>query len=98
MGFLRCDHRAYRRDAVWCEERVGLVDAGGFAARRYLAFVGAPLFPLALTVVIVLCSIPVGWLLRFDVGVLLAALVWIFVLLGGLLAAVARSACSLAGR
>ncbi len=70
------------------EERVGLVDAGGFAARRYLAFVGAPLFPLALTVVIVLCSIPVGWLLRFDVGVLLAALVWIFVLLGGLLAAV----------
>ena len=59
-----------------------------FAARRYSAFVGAPLFPLALTAVIVLCSIPVGWLLRFDVGVLLAALVWIFVLLGGLLAAV----------
>jgi hypothetical protein len=71
------------------EERVGLVDAGRFAARRYSAFVGAPLFPLALTVVIVLFSIPVGWLLRFDVGVLLAAFVWVFVLLGGLLAAVA---------
>ncbi len=39
-------------------ERVGLVDAAQFAAKRYAAFVGAPLFPLAGVAVIVLCSFP----------------------------------------
>lgn len=69
-------------------ERVGLVEAAQFAVKRYAAFVGAPLFPLVGVAVLVLCSLPVGWLLRFDVGVLIASLVWIFVLLGSLLAAV----------
>ena len=69
-------------------ERVGLVEAAQFAVKRYAAFVGAPLFPLAGVAVLVLCSLPIGWLLRFDVGVLIASIVWIFVLLGSLLAAV----------
>ncbi|MHB8865511.1 MAG: hypothetical protein ACYC6N_24305 [Pirellulaceae bacterium] len=70
------------------DERVGLRDAAQFAAKRYWAFLGAPLFPLAGIAVIVLCALPIGWLLRSEVGVLFASLAWIFVLLGSLLAAV----------
>jgi hypothetical protein len=70
------------------DERVGLVDAARFAARRYWTFVGTPLFQLALVALLVLLCLPAGWLLRFDVGAFLVALVWIFVLLGGVLAAV----------
>ncbi len=70
------------------EERIGLVDAARFVAGRYGAFVGSPLFALALMGVLVLGSVPVGWLLRWDVGVLVGALLWGFVLLGALLAAV----------
>jgi hypothetical protein len=69
-------------------ERVGLVDAAQFAAKRYLAFLGAPLFPLAGVTVVVLCALPIGWLLRFDVGVLLASIAWVFVLIGSILATV----------
>ncbi len=71
------------------DERVGLLDAARFAAGRYLALVGAPLFVLALIVLMALAAAPIGWLLRFEVGAFLAALVWVCVLLGGLLAAVA---------
>jgi hypothetical protein len=38
--------------------------------------------------VIVLFSIPVGLLLRLEVGIYLAAVLWVFVLLGGLISAV----------
>lgn len=70
-------------------ERVGLVDAGRFAARRYATYVGAPLFLLGLIATLVLLSLPAGWLMRLEFGSFLAALLWVFVLLGGLLAAVA---------
>ncbi|MHB8973918.1 MAG: hypothetical protein ACYC3X_19745 [Pirellulaceae bacterium] len=69
-------------------ERVGLVDAAQFAAKRYWAFLGAPLFPLAGIAVIVVCTLPVGWLLRIDMGVLPASIAWIFVLIGSLLATI----------
>jgi hypothetical protein len=69
-------------------ERVGLVEAAQFARRRYFAFLGAPLFPLLGLLFIALCSAPVGLLLRAEWGAWLAALLWIFVLIGALLAAV----------
>lgn len=69
-------------------ERLGLVEAAQFAKRRYFAFLGAPLFPLLGLVFIALCSAPVGLLLRVEWGAWLAALLWIFVLIGALLAAV----------
>ncbi|MCU0958876.1 MAG: hypothetical protein MUF48_02115 [Pirellulaceae bacterium] len=70
------------------DERVGLWDAARFAARRYPALAGAPFFPLLGVVVIVLCAIPVGWLMRWDLGMLLAGALWLLVLLGGFLVAI----------
>jgi len=69
-------------------ERVGLVEAAQFTRRRYFAFLSAPLFPLLGLILIALCSAPVGLLLRVEWGSWLAALLWIFVLIGALLAAV----------
>ena len=70
------------------EEREGLFDAARFVGRRYLSYVGTPFFAVAGIGVIALLSAPVGLLLRWEAGVLVAALLWGFVLLGGLLASV----------
>ena len=64
-------------------EREGMVDAMRFAGRRFMAFFASPLFPLAGVVVIVFLSAPLGLLMRADIGVFLASLVWLIVLLGG---------------
>ncbi len=64
-------------------EREGMVDAMRFAGRRFMAFFASPLFPLAGVVVIVLLATPLGLLMRADIGVLLASLVWLVVLIGG---------------
>jgi hypothetical protein len=70
------------------EEREGLLDAARFVGRRYLSYVGTPFFAVAGIAVIAILSLPVGLLLRWDPGILVAALLWVFVLLGGLLSAV----------
>lgn len=70
------------------EEREGLVDAARFVLRRYASYVGTPFFALAGVAAVALLATPVGLLLRWDVGVLVASVVWLGVLLGGLLAAV----------
>ncbi len=67
------------------QEREGMFDAFRFAGRRLLGFVGAPLFALSGVILVMALSYPAGWLMRWDVGVLLTSLVWIFVLLGGLI-------------
>ncbi len=66
-----------------CDQREGLVDACRFVGRRVVAFVGAPLFALMGVVVVLAMSMPIGWLLKWDTGVLLASALWFFVLLGG---------------
>ncbi len=66
------------------EEREGLLDACRFVRRRLLAFVGAPLFALSGIAIVAALVTPVGWLMRWDVGVLLASLLWVLVLVGGL--------------
>lgn len=58
-----------------------------FVARRYLQYFFAPLYPLLGIAVIVLLMIPLGLLMRLDVGVVLAGIVWIVVVLLGLIAA-----------
>jgi hypothetical protein len=66
------------------EERVSARDAVAYTVRRYASYFAAPLYPL---LGIMLLAIPIaiiGLLLRFDGGVLVAGLLWIFVLLAAL--------------
>ena len=67
------------------EEREGFLDAIRYVARRFLSFFTAPLFPLVGVALVVLLSYPVGLCLNSDVGILIAAILWFFVLLGGLI-------------
>jgi hypothetical protein len=70
------------------EERLSLKEAVVFTARKYLSYLLAPLSPLGVVLVILLLSIPVGWMMRADVLAPLVGLLWIFVLLGGFVSAV----------
>lgn len=69
-------------------ERVGLADAGRFALERYGSLAAAPFFPLLGVALLLLCGVPVGWLMRWDLGVLVFGALWGMVLLGGFLLAV----------
>ncbi len=65
---------------------VGLREAAGLVARRYLQYVFAPLYPLVGVVFLALLLAPVGLLMRMDLGVLLVGVVWILVVAIGLFA------------
>jgi len=67
------------------EERISLGEATSYAGRRLLPYVASPIFPM---LGIVLTAIPIfllGLLMRMDWGVLVAGILWVFVLLGGLI-------------
>lgn len=69
------------------EENVGLRDALGFARSKWMSYFAAPLLPL---LGVALAASPVwllGLIMRLDVGVLLAGIVWPLALLAGLLMA-----------
>ncbi len=70
------------------EEREGVVEAARFVRRRYWAYVGSPLFALSGIACVAIVSIPVGVLLRWDVGVLIASVLWLLVIVGGLAVAI----------
>lgn len=70
------------------EEREGLVASARFVSRRFLAYAGGPLFALIGVLVILGLSLAIGLLMQSSVGVLLASIVWFFVLLGGVLTTV----------
>lgn len=66
------------------EERISFKDAVVFVATRYLSYVTAPLYPL---LGVALLSIPVallGLAMYLDLGVLVAGILWFFVLLATL--------------
>jgi hypothetical protein len=70
------------------EERVGLRDAVGYARRKWTSYFAAPLLPI---IGIAMCAFPAfvaGVLMRLDLGVVLAGLLWPIVLLFGLAMAV----------
>lgn len=69
------------------QEREGLFDAVRFVRGRYAAYLGTPLFALSGVIIVMLISIPLGWLAQSDVGVAVVGVLWCFVLLGGLLIA-----------
>jgi hypothetical protein len=70
------------------EEPEGLVGAVRFVARRFFSFFAAPLFPLLGVGLVVLFASVAGWCFNTETGVVIASLIWIFVLFGGLVAAV----------
>ncbi len=70
------------------EETPGFVETVKFAARRYLWYFLAPLYPLAGVMLLMLPIAGLGLLASFtDLGVVLAGILWIFVILAGLVAA-----------
>ncbi|HJN12471.1 MAG TPA: hypothetical protein QF564_27570 [Pirellulaceae bacterium] len=67
------------------EERLGMGSAMKHATKNYVWYLLAPLFPL---LGLVLTSLPVlalGGLMRLDVGVLIAGILWPLVLIAGLI-------------
>jgi hypothetical protein len=69
------------------DEQVGWGASLRWAASKWLSYFGAPLFPLAGVLVVVLPLLVGGWIMRLDVGLLLAGLLWPLVLVGGLVMA-----------
>jgi hypothetical protein len=69
------------------DERIGWMAALRFACRKWLSYFAAPLLPL---LGVILAAIPLavlGLLMHFNVGVLLAGVLWPLALLGGLVMA-----------
>ena len=62
-------------------------DSIRYVLGRYLQYLLAPLAPLLALGAMGLLIVPLGWLMRLDIGVLLAGLVWILVIVLGLVAA-----------
>lgn len=70
------------------EETPGFVDTVKFAGRRYLWYFLAPLYPLVGVLILMLPIAGLGLIARVtDLGVVLAGLLWVFVILAGLVAA-----------
>jgi hypothetical protein len=70
------------------EEREGMGAAVRFAGKRFLSYFGGPLFAMTGVAAIALVGSILGLILRIDAGVIVGAALWIFVLLGGLLATI----------
>jgi hypothetical protein len=70
------------------EEPLGLRDAVRHAASKLGAYIGAPLFPLVGVALVALPIAGLGLLARGDWGLLVAGLLWVPALFGGLLIAI----------
>jgi hypothetical protein len=68
------------------EDTPGLVETLRFAAQRWSRYCLAPLFPLLGVLILVLLIVPLGWIMRLNLGVAIAGLLWLIVLLASLAA------------
>ena len=66
-----------------CEERIGFGQMIGYARSRWQSYVGAPLFPLVIVLVIAFVIAIPGVALRTDPTRVLLAVIWPLLLLGG---------------
>lgn len=66
------------------EEQIGLGEALAYARRKLGSYLASPLFPLSGVVVLAAPIGLLGWLMRYDWGLLLAGLLWPAVLLAAL--------------
>ncbi len=71
-----------------CGERIGTMAALRHASSKWGSYFSAPLLPLLGVLLTALPVYALGWIMRADVGVLAAALVWPLALLAGLIMAV----------
>ncbi len=70
------------------DRRLSLRSAVKHAARNIAAYLGAPLYPQAGVVIVALPLIVLGVLMRADVGVLLAGIIWPLALVAGFILSV----------
>ncbi len=63
------------------EERQGLVQAMTFSLKKFTAFFASPLFPLLFSLLFIVPMGILGLLMSFNLGALVAAVLWGFVLL-----------------
>jgi hypothetical protein len=68
-----------------CDERVSIKHALRHAGSKMGAYFWAPLFPLVGALLISLPIVAVGWLFRYDAGIVALAVLWPLCLLAGLL-------------
>ncbi|MFO0819030.1 MAG: hypothetical protein U1A77_13875 [Pirellulales bacterium] len=66
---------------IGLEEDPGIVNSITFAWRRLRSLAMAPVLPLPVMMLFSLPVVLLGWLMRYDAGVLLGGLLWFFVLL-----------------
>lgn len=69
------------------EQGIGPREAVLFVARRYLQYLFAPLYPLLGVACLALLLLPLGLLMRLDIGVAIAGVFWLLVIVLGLVAA-----------
>jgi hypothetical protein len=65
------------------DERVGLRESVAFARQKLVSYVGAPLLPLLAIMAMTMVLLPLGLLMRSNLGVALAGLTWAAVGLTG---------------
>ena len=70
------------------EERATLKEAVVFTARKFISYLVAPLSPLLVVLVLMLLTIPIGWLMIADAALPLAGVLWIFAVLFGFISAI----------
>jgi len=66
-------------------QRVRLHDALSHARLKFPAYVGAPLFSMAVIAGIALPMMALGWLMLTDFGIFVSGLLWFAVIVGGIL-------------
>lgn len=74
--------------ALTREDRLGLWPALKYAQRKWPSYFSAPLFPIIGAFLIAIPVLVVGLLFHFDVGVIIASILWVLVLLAAFVMAV----------
>jgi hypothetical protein len=69
------------------QENTSLAQLAVFASPRWTSYFVAPLFPILGTILMAAFMAVLGLLMRMDIGILLASIVWPLVLLGGFMMA-----------
>ena len=70
------------------DERIGCGAALRFAVRKWTSFCAAPLMPIAGVLVLAFLILMLGWIMRVNVGLVVAGVIWPLVLVLGFIMAV----------
>ena len=70
------------------EERIGLKEAFCFVRGKYVSYLMSPLFVMVACAVLSLPIVGISALLNFDIGVVLASVLWVLVVIAGIAIAV----------